>query len=104
MYKRIRNMVIDQKRLIDPIITLGTTSAVQCEAYKESTELEDILQSNLVSDYVIKKYKDTLLECCSSLYHKLGEDSRTLPSTRLREISKNEAENIMEIWNYVERI
>lgn len=104
MHKKIRSMVMDQKQLIEPIISAGTTSAIKCEAYKEYYDLDDILQYNLASDDVIKKHKDTLLECCTSLYNKLCEDSRTLPSSRLREISKNESENIMAIWKYIENL
>lgn len=100
MINKIKQIIREQIRLVDPLIKNGTTTSIRMYAYNESVKLENILESD--SDNFFEKNRDTIISCCISLYSKLNEDSRTLPTIELRELAKKEADNVMKIWTKIE--
>lgn len=102
MIEKIKSVVRDQIRVIEPIAKSGITSSIRKTANDIIDKLYRITDSNLPIDEFIKEYRNELIECCSSLYIQLSEDSRKSSMFSLREISTKESERIMEIWKYIE--
>ena len=102
MIEEIKCIVRDQIKLIEPIAKSGATSSIRKTANNIIDKLYIITDSSLPIEEFIKKYRNELIECCSSLYIQLSEDSRKSSMISLREISNQESERIMNIWKYIE--
>lgn len=102
MIEEIKGIVRDQIKLIEPIAKSGATSSIRKTANDIIDKLYNITDSTLSLEDFIKNFRNELIECCSSLYIKLSDDSRTASMFSLREISKTESERIMNIWKFIE--
>lgn len=100
----ISNLIKDQIKLIEPLIKDGTTKSIRDYAISEYDKLNNLLiLEKKKEDTFLKENKDTLINCCMSLYNKLNDDYKILPTVELRELAKKEADNIMEIWKVIEK-
>jgi len=127
MYLRIKNIIEDQILLIKPIVKNGTTSNIRKEAIGEIINLRTILDElkntaierspvlfpeewkypyqfneSIVKNF-INKNKGILISCFITMYKKLKNDSRTLPTNKLKNIADKDADNIMKIWSQIEK-
>lgn len=99
----IKDLIKEQIKLIEPICVNGTTRKIRISAIEEISKFNTILMSDLSIGDFIKEYKPILINCCMSMYQKLNEESRTLPTFSLKNIAQEEAANIMKIWENIEK-
>lgn len=106
MYNKIEEVLEGQMRLIEPIINNGILFNIRNMAEKEYDQLMNVrqkLQHNKNDDVafnnVIVENSSLIIGAFSSVYSKLGDDSRTLPSEKLRSCAIDEMDAIMEVWN-----
>lgn len=103
MIYKIKQIIREQINLIEPLIKNGTTQNIRTYSQNDYNNLVNIISSKLSEDIFIKKYKNEIISCCVSLYQKLSDDSRYLPTVKLRELAKSEANDIMVIWSTIEK-
>jgi hypothetical protein len=106
MNKLIRKIFKEQINLVEPVSIDGTTEKIRQHAKSYICELEELLKTNIDGEYdddFIKKHKNTILNCCRTLYNKLCDDTRTLPTFELINIAEEEANEIMKVWETIER-
>ena len=103
MIHKIKQIIREQINLIQPLIKTGTTQNIRTYAQNDYNNLVNIVSSKLSEEVFIKKYKTTIISCCMSIYNKLSDDSRYLPTVTLRELAKSEAEDVISIWSIVEK-
>jgi hypothetical protein len=89
--------------MITPIQNTGTTFKIRSFADEEISKLNVILDSKLSLEDFVKEYKQDIINCCMSLYSTLNDDSRTLPTYKLKELARAEADRIMKIWENIEK-
>ena len=102
MKNKVIQIVRDHIKLIKPLEKNGTTTKIREHARKEVHNLSLILASDMLGNEFVVFFKDSIIKCCISLYSKLCEDSRNLPTPELRDLANDESKEVMEIWTEIE--
>jgi len=108
MFDKIDEVLNAQSKLIEPIIKNGTLRSFSNQAEKEINIIykvrEDLYRTKgneeEFNNY-IKENIDLIVNCFASIYTKLGEDSRSLPTSSLKELAIKEMESIMSVWKKI---
>lgn len=103
MKEKVKQLVREQIKLIKPLEKTGTTEKIRHYARSEVNRLSLVLVSDLLDNEFVNFYKDTIIKCCISLYSKLCEDYRNLPTPELRDLANDESKEVMEIWTEIEK-